>query len=218
VPDYALAARLIDQSANALLKRGDSATLLQWIATLPDDDVLARPRLCLTHAWALFRGAPYLRAPQYAAIEARLNTAMQAPESHAGEGAGSARADAALLGEALNIQAFMALHRGDAPRAIELARQALEQLPAGDLDVRSTVGLSLGMACELAGDTAAAIGPMPRRAHSARPPGTITSWPTRCATWPGCKASRAGSARRRRPTGRRSSSRRLRHPARASRR
>jgi len=51
--DHAHAGRLIDQSAEAILMRGEAHTLLHWLDTLPDALVHSRPRLCVSHALAM---------------------------------------------------------------------------------------------------------------------------------------------------------------------
>jgi len=62
---------------------------------------------------------------------------------------------AALSGRALAIQTFIASLRGDPARCIELARQALDMLPAKEEAWRSVVTLSLGDAYAVQGQIAA---------------------------------------------------------------
>ena len=85
--DHALAAvdfertvGLVEQHAEAALMRSENVTVLHWIEALPDDLVLARPWLCLYHAWALLLNG---RSPEM--VEARLRDVerSEAPPSHA---------------------------------------------------------------------------------------------------------------------------------------
>ena len=51
--DFARAAGLIQRAGWRTLTRGEMATILRWMAALPDAFVRSRPRLSLLHAWAL---------------------------------------------------------------------------------------------------------------------------------------------------------------------
>jgi LuxR family maltose regulon positive regulatory protein len=49
--EVAWAARLVERHAEAVLWRGEGATLDRWLAALPAELVHARPRLCVVLAW-----------------------------------------------------------------------------------------------------------------------------------------------------------------------
>jgi LuxR family transcriptional regulator, maltose regulon positive regulatory protein len=159
--DFAQAARLIEQTADTMAKRGEIATLRTWLEALPADLIRARVELCLWHGWLLALDG------QLDAAERLLQNLDRPPSADttgaaltAPNGAGQSPQldDARRLSERAGwvaaIRAFIAFRRGDAPRTIALARQALEQLPE-EATVRSLVAWNLGIAYLWSGDLAA---------------------------------------------------------------
>ena len=152
--DYGHAAQLMEQASMTLLwQRGEMATLLRWLERLPQDIARVRPRLCLDLAWAL------LWSDQVDAIEPRLQDAERtigtldaAPPSTNPNPAASSRA---LRGEIAAIRAELARQRGEIT-AIDLARQALADLPADDRRLRGVTMGVLGAAHLWSGNAAAA--------------------------------------------------------------
>ncbi len=138
--DFERAARLIEQHARETLMRGETGTLQGWLRALPESLVRARPYLGLARAWSL------VVAGQLDIAEPYVQEATQL----------AAPADVKIQGEAAALNAFIATLRGDVPRAIEFARQALECLPADDLFLRGLAALNLGMAYDISEDIAAA--------------------------------------------------------------
>jgi LuxR family maltose regulon positive regulatory protein len=150
--EAAYAAALVEAQAPTLLwRQGETTTLLGWLNALPDDEVRARPQLCLVRAWAL------LITGQFAAIEPWLAEV----ERHLGEGAGRGvvtRAAAGgtgqqasddsdvLRGEAMAIRAGVAQLQGDFRHSVELCHRALDLLPPGNLLLRGGLMLNLGVA------------------------------------------------------------------------
>ena len=115
--DHGLAAQnlervadLIDQSAEATLMRGEAATFLRWVDTLPDELVRARPSLCVLHAWMLLMYGRPLHV-----VESRLRDAD--------------RLDELVTGRVTALHGLMAAFRGQVSQAAELCRCALDQLP-----------------------------------------------------------------------------------------
>ncbi len=143
-PDHA--ARMIAAIAQTLLPRGETATLLGWLNALPERLVRSQPRLELTWAWAL------TIAGHFDAVEPHLLVVEETlPAADA-----QSEAERALSGEIIAIRATVAGMRRDIPRAITLARRALELLPAANTFVRGVVTLILGMAHYLSGEMDAA--------------------------------------------------------------
>jgi LuxR family maltose regulon positive regulatory protein len=136
------AVRLVEVTARPLLLRGEATTVLDWLEALPDGLVRMRPQLCIYAAWSL------AITGQIEAVESRLLDAEQGLEQHPEA--------ARLAGEIAAVRATIAGLRRDLPRAIKLGRQALETLPADNLQVRSVVALILGTAYYLSGDAKAA--------------------------------------------------------------
>ncbi len=153
--DFTKAADLIEQTGVTAFKRSEMATLRRWLEALPDEHVRVRPRLCLFYASALIGEA------QFDAAEAWLRDAER--NLGAGPGAPAAIATtgsvgpnqtatdtdrsagiAGMLGEVAALRAYITSFRGDLAGTIELARQALQRLPANDLYTRSLSAVELG--------------------------------------------------------------------------
>ncbi len=146
--DFERAADLVEQTAQMATARGELATLQEWLRALPDTVIRARPRLCLAHAWAL------LINEQYEAAEARLKETESACQALASQLQGLQLQ--ALLGEVTVVRAFIAHYQEDLPRAIELARHALQRLPEENLFLRGLTAANLGMVHRDGGDVQAA--------------------------------------------------------------
>jgi LuxR family maltose regulon positive regulatory protein len=123
------AATLILNVGESMLKDGEVTTLLAWLQALPDEEVRARPGLCLSYSWALV-----------------LTGQMDGAESYLGQAEQTAQDDAVLLGEIIAAQAYIARARGDDRRTIELSQRALSLLPQADHTTCSVVALNLGIA------------------------------------------------------------------------
>ena len=123
--DSERAADLIERVAEATLMRAEVATFLGWTERLPDEWVRARPSLCIFHAWALLLAGRPLEE-----IESRLQDADKSSEQ--------------IPGRMAALHALVAAFRAQIPRAVRLSRQALEQLPEGDLFSRSFAAWILG--------------------------------------------------------------------------
>ncbi len=105
--DLSDAAAIIREAGPDMLHGGSIATLQSWLAALPAEHVQADPQLALLHGWVLALG---------------------------GQMAQAIRAAASLDGsaEASTLSAFIALMgEQDEARALALAEDALEALPAG---------------------------------------------------------------------------------------
>jgi LuxR family maltose regulon positive regulatory protein len=128
--DWERAAQLIIELSGPLLKRGEAATLLVWLQTLPEEMVLADPQLCLEVSW------PLILTDQIEAAESYLTRAEQAAEEQGNTG---------MLGAIAAAHVHIARVRGDNQRAAELSERALALLPETDHASRSVVALNLGM-------------------------------------------------------------------------
>jgi LuxR family maltose regulon positive regulatory protein len=115
--NYPRAARLIDRVAEATLMRSEINTLLRWVEKLPDELVLTLPSLCIYHAWTLLMSGHPLEQ-----VEERLSCVEESSEL--------------VRGRANALRAFVAAFQGQMSTAINLTRQALEQLPEEDLFLR----------------------------------------------------------------------------------
>jgi LuxR family maltose regulon positive regulatory protein len=103
--------------------------------------VRARPWLCV--AWSCV----LLQTGQFDAAESLLQEAERAAQLDA---------DKRLAGYIVAVQAHAAYLDGDSPQALELAREALQRLPADDLTARRWVMTMYGVSLYWTGDFAAA--------------------------------------------------------------
>ncbi len=166
---YALAAndiervvRLVAGDALAMIYHGELGTLVGWLDALPDEAVRSQPWLCVAHAWTL------AQAGKFDVVEPLLKEAEKALVGLDEHIEGPVRSDASLwttqseaegrrlVGHIAAIRAYAAALRGEISRAAELAREALEHLPADDLMVRGYTTTLLGTLLRSSGDLVAA--------------------------------------------------------------
>ena len=122
--DWPRAMRLIEASMSEAQQRGEVATLMRWLGTLPDEAIQARPALCLAHALML------TFVDEFRAAEKRLvvteRALQQNPLPNAGE-------QAALRGQVALVRETAALvleYPGEA--ILAAGQEALRLLPEGD--------------------------------------------------------------------------------------
>lgn len=133
-----LAARLIELVGHPMQQRGELATVMGWLAALPEDALQARPRLGVLQAWGLATsGHPVEAERRLAEIQQRLTAA------------GDLRS---LLGEVTAIHARSALLQGRFMGAIDLAYQSLDNLADDETPLRAATNVTLGAAAFGAGD------------------------------------------------------------------
>jgi LuxR family maltose regulon positive regulatory protein len=153
--DYERAVRLVEQSAMQMFVRSELATILRWVDALPAELVLTRPWLCIFAAWSL-----RLSGGQAEAVESRLLDAERAlgtctpplsPTDRVSEPKSSAGEKRTMRGHIATLRAYQALYREQMSRTIELASQAIEDLPEGDF-ARGLGALALGWASRFSGD------------------------------------------------------------------
>src|SRR5262249_47080134 len=147
VPDATRAGGIVERHATAMLTRGEVRTLRDWVESLPEEEVRARPQLGLRHAWAL------THANALAAVEPRLRGVEEWLVTHPGTPVTGVTSPE---GEIASIRSRVAVIRGDVPRTIELSRLALSLTPSGDYVTRAGIGLNLGGAYGASGNLAAA--------------------------------------------------------------
>ena len=157
-PDFEQAAQLIEQTADMLVKRGEVATLRAWLARLPQNLVRARPELCLWHGWLLAHDGQFVGAEQLLRELEDARCPTSSPPTTAYGAVATEHDDANgkinYAGRVAAIRAFIAFRQGNAPRTVELARQALAQLSA-DAAARGLAAWNLGIAYLWCGDPAA---------------------------------------------------------------
>ena len=152
--DFERAARLVEEAAEATLTRSELATFLRWMDALPAEQVRTRPALGLYEAWAHLMSGRRLDE-----IEARLR-ALGAE-------------DELMRIRAAPLHALLAVFQGQIPRAAELARRALEQLPEQNSFLRSVALLDLTIVHYAAGNTAAGKQALADAYRTARASGNV---------------------------------------------
>ncbi|MEO6890182.1 MAG: LuxR C-terminal-related transcriptional regulator [Ktedonobacteraceae bacterium] len=148
---YAQAARLIERINAAMMRRGETATLLRWLRRLPDEVVRSSPGLCICFAWVLYL------AVQFDASEVYIAYAETLPDTY--PDAVSRPVDKATqeAAEIAALRAVIAVSRQDIPHVIEFAQYALQYLAQENVAGRALVTWALGVASWFNDDVEAAI-------------------------------------------------------------
>jgi LuxR family maltose regulon positive regulatory protein len=128
--DAAWAARLVDRHAQALLERGEHATLHRWLAALPPDVVGSQPRLCLAQAITALVDGGIDEAEALVGQAERAVDLAEPPEptppGRTPSGLGN------VAGTLAWLRAELARRRGDADATIRFAQQTLALADADD--------------------------------------------------------------------------------------
>ena len=134
------AATLVEQVAPALIQRGELARLLNWIDSLPNDELRTRPRLSLYFGWGLFLSGQIKQATaNLEAVETILATdkTQRTPE---------------VQGHIAAMRARLLREIGELDSTIVLSRQGLAHLPEQDTLLRARITLDLAIAYYLKGE------------------------------------------------------------------
>ncbi|MCP5086354.1 MAG: hypothetical protein GY952_06075 [Rhodobacteraceae bacterium] len=147
--DYDRAAGLIAQNAQGMLKRGEATTLWRWLNKLPPEIVRTDPHLGVAAAWARLLTGPFEGFD--AVLEATEQVVTRLPTE-------AATGRQGLLVEVQAIRAIASIEQGDtSPAVMQLAQQALADLPPDNHYLSSVLTTSLALAYHTKGDTGAAI-------------------------------------------------------------
>jgi LuxR family maltose regulon positive regulatory protein len=161
-PDHELAVRLIGVGSRLAWNRGEVPTVLRWLEALPDEAKRRQPRLFLQQAMAL-------------ALTGRPDDAESLLEEAERE-VGSTGEDLRFLsGFSSAVRSWCARLRGDAPRAVELARRALSLLPEEEGGLRAFAAVVLGDTLWTTGDLASASEVLADAARIGRSAGHVYS-------------------------------------------
>jgi LuxR family maltose regulon positive regulatory protein len=145
VRDFDRVAQLIERHSLAMVTRGELSTLLRWIDALPEELAQSRPWLCVHQAWPLtFAGKRAAVEPLLQQIERQMSPDDPAPEHKE------------ILGNVAAMRAMLATMHGDMRQAVEMAHQADELLPAGNLGPRSVISFAFANAYYAEGNLAKA--------------------------------------------------------------
>lgn len=136
-PDFERVGSLVEQIAPTMFVRREMTTMKGWLEALPEAQVRARPRLSLAYAWVL------LVDGQLKAVEPRLrDVESQLQLDRIDEEHDPRRA---IRGQIAAIRSLAACFRGEVGRAVSFSRQALDDLPADDLYLRSMMTINIAL-------------------------------------------------------------------------
>ncbi|MCL4862660.1 MAG: hypothetical protein KJZ93_24825, partial [Caldilineaceae bacterium] len=133
---YGRAATLMERMVEAGHLRSEKHTLRRWIEQLPSDLLYTQPKLCFAYAIAILFTSDR-SAPETAM---QLQQPLQMAERH-----WLAEEDEAQLGQLRAFRSMVSFWQGDLGAAFAAAREALELLPADDVEWRGTSVLNLGL-------------------------------------------------------------------------
>jgi LuxR family maltose regulon positive regulatory protein len=151
--DNPRAAELIQEAAETILMQSQVTTLLSWLRKLTPTELQTRPVLSVYYAWVLlWSGAPL------EAIDSHLKLAVSR-QSHSAYG--------------LPLQAFLEIYNGNVENAIQLSRQALDQLPEEDQLLRSLANFILASSHLARGETAEGIEILEKTARTSQQVGNV---------------------------------------------
>lgn len=147
--DIATVVRLLERSAEPLIRAGESSTIRSWLDALPEQLLRSNPLLSCYYAFLL------LIHSQFTAVEARLQDAEHAIElAHLPEQDPATRRLRAMIDAA---RSTVAINLGDTTATILYAQRALDRLEEHDLSLRGVVLHNLGEAWEDSNNLDAAI-------------------------------------------------------------
>jgi LuxR family maltose regulon positive regulatory protein len=144
---------LLAGNALAMIYQGELRTLVTWLEALPDEALSSQPWLNIARAWTLSY------AGKFDAIESLLNKTEKALVDRDDLVEGNILSELefqSLIGHIVTIRAYTAAIRGENSCAAELATEAMQHLPAGDLMLRGYILTLLGAVLRSSGDLVAA--------------------------------------------------------------
>jgi LuxR family maltose regulon positive regulatory protein len=133
--DFERAALMMENVVEEILLHTEVTTLQNWLERLPQEILHSHPTLCLYQSWVLLI----------------MGYSLESIEAYADKMA--AQGDFPP-GQMASLNSVVAAARDDMPASARYAHQALEQLPEGDLFLRSVTARLLGFARLVEGDQA----------------------------------------------------------------
>ena len=153
--DFDRAAKLLEETAEAIWDRGQQTRLLKWFEALPDEQINSSIQLSLLYGRAL-NISGHLEA-----AEIRLQTAERMLKSIKGRTTTAIASDflgtfkltkKEMQGRIAVIRAFISAYKGDMVQLVQYARQAMESLHEKDLMWRAVAATTLGFVHGWSGD------------------------------------------------------------------
>jgi LuxR family maltose regulon positive regulatory protein len=142
--DHERAGHLIETITESMWGRGEHATLLRWLNTLPDPLVHSWPQLCIVQALAFFMAGRFEETDRHLqTAEHLLNLSPGECSNFYSDGKLSHQEQAGMIA---TVRALMASFKGDTLTVVQCARQALQFLPERNTLWRSNAAVALGNA------------------------------------------------------------------------
>jgi LuxR family maltose regulon positive regulatory protein len=117
--DFEKAAGLIEQLSSAMLLRGEWYSLIEWVKPLPEQVIVAYPRLSLDYFWALINNQELEQA------QAQLERLLAHPLASADHHLEAKGNEPDWYDEFISARAWLAFNQGDVIQTLELTRQVL---------------------------------------------------------------------------------------------
>ena len=139
--DTAFAANLIEDYGLTRIMEGEVKTLHQWLNKIPSKDLRSNKRLNILMAWVQFLSGRLHEAEQ--SIHSSEQLIEQQDES--GGYSPQSQNDKELMAEGLTIRSFIVRNQpGSGLQGIDLANQALQDIPDDNRNLRGLAEMSLG--------------------------------------------------------------------------
>ena len=156
--DYERIVNLIECVSEEMMLRSEMATYLHWVNQLPEEIMLARPRIIVYSSMAMLLAGNPLEV-----VEQRLQIADRSDE--AGK----------ITGELNAVKGLIAAYQKDKKNSVMYSSRALELLPQDDLFFRSLVAGYLGLVQFTIGDINGATQALQEAVRISRQTGNTTN-------------------------------------------
>lgn len=157
--NYAEVADLLEIQADQLWENGEHVKFIRWVAKLPSEFLLSKPKISIMNAHYLLSGGQHDAGEELLqTIEKFLTLKDGNPIEDAPSTAWiqlSEKERKKLTGRAAVIRSLHDAFKGDVPNTIQHAREALEDLPEEDLTFRNLASFALGDVYSFLGDMTA---------------------------------------------------------------
>jgi LuxR family maltose regulon positive regulatory protein len=139
--DFQLAVNLIEINGMKRIMEGEVKTVYQWLNDIPNEHLESNPLLSIYQAWVLFLSGQLIAAEHSLqnaelVIRSRISLSQDQP---------AAVPDKEMLAEVLTIRSFVVRNQpGGSQHGIELAKQALQDLPSDNQNLLGLANMSIG--------------------------------------------------------------------------
>lgn len=150
--DFSHAANLIDTHADEIWQRVEHTKLRGWLEKLPEELMLSHPQFCIYQAWNLFASGQQDEAEKFLLVVEQNDEFLATYDDETELDDESWQSQQKIRGRAAAIRSWMAAYRSDIQGIIKHSSQALDCIPANDLNWRNVAAITLGDAYFLKGE------------------------------------------------------------------